>query len=123
MVTELEIPHTAVLAGTWKSTLGIKGKNRVEQKRNAKAFVNEKYNIKATQDEADAICIGTHMLTKPKAKIVKDLKEALAKISSNAHQGLQSTKNVSSMTAYYNGQLAVVALIADVIYRGEHDEN
>lgn len=72
LVTELEIPHTAILAGTWKSTLGIKGKNRVEQKRNAKAFVNEKYNIKATQDEADAICIGTHMLTKPKAKIVKD---------------------------------------------------
>ena len=55
--------------------------------------------------------------------ILEDIKNALATISSNAHQGLQSTKNGSSMTAYYNGQLAVVALIADVIYRGEHDEN
>lgn len=55
--------------------------------------------------------------------IVEDIKNALATINSNAHQGLQSTKNGSSMTAYYNGQLAVVAFIADVIYRGEHDEN
>ena len=58
-----------------------------------------------------------------KAKIVEDIKKALATINSNAHIGLQSTKNESSMTAYYNGELAVVALLADVIYRGEHDEN
>lgn len=60
----LEIPSTAVLAGTWKSTLGIAGKNRPEQKRNAQAFAQARYNIKCTQDEADALCIGTHMLIK-----------------------------------------------------------
>ena len=66
LVTELNIPHTAVLSGTWKSTLGIKGKNRPEQKRNAQAYVNTMYGIKATQDECDAICIGSHMTNKPK---------------------------------------------------------
>ena len=55
--------------------------------------------------------------------ILEDIKKALATISSNAHIGLQSTKNGSSMTAYYNGELAVVALIASIINRGEHDEN
>lgn len=64
LVTELNIPNQAVLAGTWKSTLGIKGKNRVEQKRNAQEFVQNTYNIKCSQDEADAICIGTHILAK-----------------------------------------------------------
>ena len=43
--------------------LNIKGKNRPEQKRNAQKYVNEKFNIKATQDECDAICIGVHTLT------------------------------------------------------------
>lgn len=61
LVTELNIPHTAVLSGTWKSTLGIKGKNRAEQKKNAQKYVQETYGIKCTQDEADAICIGSHM--------------------------------------------------------------
>lgn len=66
LVTELGIPHTEVLAGTWKSTLNIKGKQRQEQKKNAQLFVANTYNLKVTQDEADAICIGTHMFTKPK---------------------------------------------------------
>jgi hypothetical protein len=47
-----------VLAGTWKSFLGIKGRNRTEQKRNAQAYIVDNYSIKPTQDECDAICIG-----------------------------------------------------------------
>ena len=35
LFTDMEIKNTAVLAGTWKSTLGIKGKTRPEQKRAA----------------------------------------------------------------------------------------
>ena len=61
LLVELNIPHSAVLASTWKSTLGIKGRTRPEQKKNAQIYVNLKYNIKATQDESDAICIGSHM--------------------------------------------------------------
>lgn len=59
---ELDIPVEAVLAGTWKSTLGIKGKTRPDQKRAAQAWVAENYKIKATQDIVDAICIGTHYI-------------------------------------------------------------
>ena len=62
LFTELEIPCEAVLAGTWKSTLGIKGKTRPEQKRAAQAWVAENYGLKVVQDIADAICIGSHYL-------------------------------------------------------------
>lgn len=63
LVTELQIPNDAVLSSVWKSTLGIKGKSRPEQKRNAQQFVVSTYKVKPTQDESDAICIGTHYLT------------------------------------------------------------
>lgn len=51
---------------TWKSKLQIKGKRRPEQKKNAQLWVQETYNIKATQDECDAICIGTCAQTEDK---------------------------------------------------------
>lgn len=56
-----------------------------------------------------------------KAKIVKDLEEALAKINSNAHKGLQLVKKGSSMEAYYDGQLSIIALVTYIIDKGEHD--
>ena len=64
LATEMKIPNQAILSGTWKSTLGIEGKNRQEQKRNAKAWAQDTYGIKCTQDEADAICIGSHIIKK-----------------------------------------------------------
>lgn len=57
---ENNIPNSAVLAVTWKSKLGIKGSRRDEQKRNAQKFVQDKYDLKVSQDESDAICIGTY---------------------------------------------------------------
>lgn len=57
---ELNIPQSAVLASSWKHTLGIKGANRAAQKKNAQDYVVATYNCKPTQDECDAICIGTH---------------------------------------------------------------
>ena len=36
----------------------MKARIRSEQKREAQAYVRDKYKIKATQDEADAICLG-----------------------------------------------------------------
>ena len=59
---ELNIKYKIVSSNTWKSTLKIKGKNRTEQKKAAQNYVQERYNVKCTQDEADAICIGTHMI-------------------------------------------------------------
>ena len=63
LFTDLEIKNTAVLAGTWKSTLEIKGRTRAEQKRNAQQWVEQHYGVRPTQDACDAICIGAHILT------------------------------------------------------------
>lgn len=53
-----------VLAGTWKKFLGIKGRNRAEQKKNAQDYIINNYQIKPTQDECDAICIGLYATRK-----------------------------------------------------------
>lgn len=59
---EINIQYTIVSSNTWKSTLKIKGKSRAEQKRAAQQYVVDTYEVKPTQDEADAICIGTHIV-------------------------------------------------------------
>ena len=65
MLDELKLPYEVIASSSWKSTLGIKGRARAEQKKNAQIYVNTIYGIKATQDECDAICIGTHYTKKP----------------------------------------------------------
>ena len=62
LITELGIKNDAILASSWKSTLGIKGRTRPEQKRNAQQYIQNAFGVKPTQDEADAICIGLHYL-------------------------------------------------------------
>lgn len=64
MLYDLNIPYDIIASSSWKSSLGIKGRARAEQKRAAAEYVVDKYNIKPTQDEADAICIGTHFTQK-----------------------------------------------------------
>lgn len=64
LATELKLPCKAILAGTWKSALGIKGRARAEQKRNAQAWVQEHLGVKAIQDICDAICIGVCYTTR-----------------------------------------------------------
>lgn len=59
IVTKLDIPYEVISSNTWKSQLGIKGKQRAEQKKNAQKYVAEHYNKKVSEDESDAICIGT----------------------------------------------------------------
>lgn len=66
-LTELKIPNSAILASSWKSALGIKGKDRTTQKKNAQAWVLNTYNIKVIQDIADSVCIGSAYLKKPQA--------------------------------------------------------
>jgi len=60
---ELNKNYKIIPSSTWKSQLKIKGRTRPEQKRNAQEFVLQQYNVKATQDECDSICIGTCALT------------------------------------------------------------
>lgn len=66
LLQELQIPHSTVLAASWKSTLGIKGRTRAEQKKDAQLYVEQNYGIHVIQDIADAICIGTHHIKKNK---------------------------------------------------------
>lgn len=56
-----EIHFDFIYASQWKGFAKIKGKNRIEQKRNAQAKVLEIFGITATQDEADAIMIGYYV--------------------------------------------------------------
>ena len=65
LLTELKIKYSTVLASSWKSTLSIKGKDRSAQKKNAQVVIEKTFNIKPTQDECDAICIGLHHINKP----------------------------------------------------------
>ncbi len=64
-LTEIKVPHFAVSPSVWKSKIGIKGTHRADQKKNAQKYAISKYNVKTlTEDESDAICIGTYHLQK-----------------------------------------------------------
>lgn len=67
LARERNIPHELIHSQTWKSTLDIKGRDRATQKRNAQAYVAETYNKKVSQDESDAICIGSHYIKNNKS--------------------------------------------------------
>ena len=60
--------YHVVSSNTWKSQLNIKGKQRAEQKKNAQIYVLEHYNKKVSQDESDAICIGSCVILQNKNK-------------------------------------------------------
>lgn len=61
---EKNIPYSIIHTATWRSYCKITAKNRTDQKRAAQLFVQKKYEKNVTQDEADAICIGTFMVEK-----------------------------------------------------------
>ena len=67
LLNELKMPYEIVASSSWKSTLGIKGRARAEQKKNAQEFIIKTYNIKVIQDTADAICIGLAFLQNGKS--------------------------------------------------------
>ena len=54
------IPYEVVSPSTWRSYSEIKGKTKSDKKRNAQLKVESLYDIKSTQDEADAILIGRY---------------------------------------------------------------
>lgn len=58
---EFNIEPYIVSSVTWKSFCNIKGKTRAQQKTNAQSHVWKKYEIRATEDAADAICLGEYV--------------------------------------------------------------
>lgn len=60
---EKEKPTICLSPSSWRSILNTKfkfkfGRARAEQKKRAKEFVKEHFNVDATEDECDAICLG-----------------------------------------------------------------
>lgn len=67
LCAERKISHEVIHSQTWKSGLAIKGRDRTAQKKNAQEYVAITYNKKVSQDESDAICIGSHYIKQTKS--------------------------------------------------------
>lgn len=55
---EAGIPYEIAAPATWRTYSNVKGKSRTDKKRSAQLIVEKIYEIKVTEDEADAILIG-----------------------------------------------------------------
>ena len=64
LMTELEMDYTIVPPIVWKATFKIAGKGRKVEKKLAQEYVLATYGMKCTEDEADATCIGAHVIKK-----------------------------------------------------------
>lgn len=67
LCAERNISHEIIHSQTWKSGLLIKGRDRSAQKKNAQNYVINTYNKKVSQDESDAICIGSYYVKQKKS--------------------------------------------------------
>jgi len=57
---EHQIEVQLITASQWKSSNEVRGRGRTEQKRNAQAVVQEKFDAKVVQDIADSLLIAQH---------------------------------------------------------------
>lgn len=72
ILIEKSIPYHIVHTATWRAAVGVKGRKRVDKKRSAQLIVKQLYGLTATEDEADAICIGRYgILTYQGSKIIE----------------------------------------------------
>lgn len=55
-----KINYKVVFSSTWRSAVGVKGKSRADKKKSAQLLVKKEFGINASEDEADAICIGKY---------------------------------------------------------------
>ncbi len=64
LLTELQMDYIIVPPIVWKATFKIAGKGRKAEKKLAQEYVLTTYGIQCTEDEADATCIGAHVIKK-----------------------------------------------------------
>lgn len=57
----LKVPAYVCTISTWRNYCGVKGKTRADRKRSMQALVKEWYDIRVSDDEADAIGIGKYL--------------------------------------------------------------
>ena len=60
---EQKIPFEVCPTNTWRHSCGVKGKTRIDKKRSMQLLVKQWYDINVSEDEADAIGIGRHLVT------------------------------------------------------------
>ena len=60
LLTEMKIEYYIVPSSVWRSSVNITGRSRSDKKKNAQIKVKQWYDIRVSEDEADAICIGRH---------------------------------------------------------------
>ena len=65
---DINIGFEIVSPSTWRKYSNIKGRKRIEQKKNTQIFVKEKYKLNVDEDTADAIGIGYFAINKIKVK-------------------------------------------------------
>lgn len=58
-----KVPFEICPTNTWRHSCGVKGKTRTDKKRSTQLLVEQWYDIKVSEDEADAIGIGRHLVT------------------------------------------------------------
>ena len=58
-----KVPFEICPTTTWRHSCGVKGKTRTDKKRSMQLLVQQWYGIKVTEDEADAIGIGHHLVS------------------------------------------------------------
>ena len=64
LMNELNMDYNIVPPIVWKATFKIAGKGRKVEKKLAQEYVLNTYGINCTEDEADATCIGAHIIKK-----------------------------------------------------------
>ena len=62
LLQERKMKYYVVAPNVWKATFKIAGHGREVEKKASQAYIAETYGLKCTQDEADAACIGTHII-------------------------------------------------------------
>ena len=60
---DAKIPFEICPTNTWRHSCGVKGKTRTDKKRSMQLLVQQWYNLKVSEDEADAIGIGRHLVS------------------------------------------------------------
>lgn len=58
-----KVPYKICPTNTWRHECGVKGKSRVDRKRSMQLLVKQWYDVTVSDDEADAIGIGRHLVT------------------------------------------------------------
>ena len=57
---ELKLPLEICPTNTWRAFCGVKGRSRVDKKKSMQLIIKDKFDISVSDDEADAVGIGTY---------------------------------------------------------------